>query len=113
MGSFSILDCKGFDRNHSTIGVSDKVGVGFSLRFSLTAFTSSTGDRSSSSVDAWGSLDGGQTKVVMSVVSGKTIVVWVPVAVVTSIQKCRVGLGLSFGMDGSNKCKKDLKHMNM
>ena len=111
MGSFSILDCKSFDWNLSTVGVSDKLGVSF--RFSLTAFTSSTGDRSSSSVDAWGSLDGGQTKVVMSVVSGKTIVVWVPVAVVTSIQKCRVGLGLSFGMDGSNKCKKDLKHMNM
>ena len=102
MGSFSLLNCKGFDRSHSPIGVSDKLGISFSL----TTFTSGAGDRSSGSVHAGGSLDGRQAEVVMAIVSSKTIVVWVPV--VTSIQKCRVGLSLSFGMDGSNKCKKDL-----
>ena len=107
MGSFSLLDCKGFDRSHSTVGVSDKLGISFSL----TAFTSGAGNWSSGSIDAGCSLDGRQTSIVMSVVSGKTIIVWVPV--VTSIQKCGVSLSLSFGVDGSNKCKKDLKQMNL
>ena len=104
MGSFSLLDCKGLDRSHSTVGVSDKLGISF--RFSLTTFTSGAGDRSSGSVHTGSSLDGGQAEVVVSVVTGKTIVVWVPV--VTSVQECGVSLSLSFGMDSSNKCKKDL-----
>ena len=103
MGSFGSLNLRGFDRSHGTVGVSDELGISFSL----TTFTSGAGNRSSGGVHAGGSLDGGQAEVVVSVVTGKTIVVWVPV--VTSIQKCRVGLSLSFGMDGSNKCKKDLK----
>ena len=102
MGSFSLLDCKGFDRSHSTVGVSDKLGISFSL----TTFTSGAGNRSSGGVHAGGSLDGGQAEVVVSIVSSETIVVWVPV--VTSVQECGVSLSLSFGMDSSNKCKKDL-----